>query len=85
MDISDKLKIIDKAFKNYYHSDDGEGYHKEELNYEVFILLKNGKKYNFLFTDLIIIDFARQRILFRYANNSYDIHFSAIKNAHYEL
>lgn len=73
------LEQIEIDYNNYHNSDDGEGYHLEELNREVYLLLKNGEKYFFPISQLIFIDYNRQKIFFHCKKAKSPVAFTEIK------
>lgn len=73
------LEKLEISYNNYHNCKNGEGYHLEELNYDVYLLLKNGEKYTFPISQLVLIDFDSQELFFYCKNKKGPIPFREIK------
>lgn len=73
------LQKIEAAYKDYYNSDDGEGWHLKEYDCDVYLVLKNGNSYNFPISDFFRIDYKQQKIFFYCENLQTPLSFSEIR------
>ncbi len=81
--LENDLKRIEIAFENYHNSEDGDGNLVEELNFDIYLILNNGEKFNFPLSQLYWVNYQRQVILLRANGSFHEIAFSNIKRIVY--
>lgn len=83
MDIEEKIRLLETEYIKYAESSDEKGRPNKELNLEVYIILKNEKKFTFVFSKFVCVDYKNKVLIFFKGDKLIKIKFSEIYNICY--